>query len=65
MSDEKYVGPVAAAKNVLLTKAALDKKLDKTGGTISGSLIVDGLINAGNSIDVKGDIDAEGYIHSG
>ena len=65
MSDEKYVGPVAAAKNVLLTKAALDKKLDKTGGTITGSLKVDGLINAGNSIDVKGDIDAEGYIHSG
>lgn len=65
MSDEKYVGPVAAAKNVLLTKAALDKKLDKTGGTITGSLKVDGLINAGNSIDVKSDIDAEGHIYSG
>ncbi len=46
-------------------KAAMDEKLDKTGGTITGSLKVDGLINAGNSIDVKGDIDAEGYIHSG
>lgn len=46
-------------------KAALDEKLDKSGGTITGSLKVDGLINAGNSIDVKSDIDAEGYIHSG
>ena len=46
-------------------KAAMDGKLDKTGGTITGSLKVDGLINAGNSIDVKSDIDAEGYIHSG
>ena len=65
MSDEKYVGAIAAAKNVLLTKAALDKKLDNTGGTITGSLKVDGLINAGNSLDVKSDIDAGGYIHSG
>lgn len=53
MSDEKYVGAIAAAKNAALTKAALDKKLDKTGGTITGSL------------DVKSSIDADGYIHSG
>ena len=46
-------------------KAAMDEKLDKTGGTVTGSLKVDGIINAGNSIDVKGYIDAEGYIHSG
>lgn len=53
MSDEKYVGAIAAAKNAALTKAALEKKLDKTGGTITGSL------------DVKSSIDADGYIHSG
>ena len=53
MSDEKCVGSIAAAKNAALTKAALDKKLDKTGGTITGSL------------DVKSSIDADGYIHSG
>lgn len=46
-------------------KAAMDGKLDKSGGTITGSLKVNGLINADNSIDVKSDIDAEGYIHSG
>lgn len=65
MSDEKYVGAIAAAKNAALTKAALEKKLDKTGGTITGSLKVDGLINAGNSLEVKSDIDAEGHIYSG
>ncbi len=65
MSDEKYVGAIAAAKNVALVKAALDKKLDKSGGTITGSLKVDGIINAGMSLDVKSSIDAEGYIHSG
>ena len=63
MSDEKYVGAIAAAKNAALTKAALEKKLDKTGGTITGSLKVDGLINAGNSLEVKSDIDAEGHIY--
>lgn len=65
MSDEKYVGAIAAAKIVTLIKAALGKKLDKTGGTITGSLKVDGLINAGNSLEVKSDIDAEGHIYSG
>jgi hypothetical protein len=30
MSDEKYVGAIAAAKNAALAKAALDKKADKT-----------------------------------
>lgn len=65
MSDEKYVGAIAAAKNAALTKAALEKKLDKTGDTITGSLKVDGLINAGNSLEVKSDIDAEGHIYSG
>lgn len=65
MSDKKYVGPIAAAKIVALVKAALGKKLDKSGGTITGSLKVGGLINAGNSLEVKSYIDAEGFIHSG
>ncbi len=64
MSDEKYVGAVAAAKNAALTKAALEKKLDKTGGTITGSLKVDGIISAGMSLDLKSGIDAGGCIHS-
>lgn len=64
MSDEKYVGAVAAAKNAALAKAALEKKLDKTGGTITGSLKVDGIISAGMSLDLKSGIDAGGCIHS-
>ena len=64
MSDEKYVGAIAAAKNAALTKAVLDKKLDKTGGTITGSLKVDGIISAGMSLDLKSGIDAGGCIHS-
>lgn len=50
MSDEKYVGAIAAAKNAALTKAALDKKLDKTGGTVTGSLTV---IGAGLSVEAS------------
>ena len=42
----------------------LDKKLDKTGGTITGSLKVDGIISAGMSLDLKSGIDAGGCIHS-
>ena len=61
----KLMQLVKTALNGKADKTALDEKLDKTGGTITGSLKVDGLINASNSIDVKGDIDAEGYIHSG
>ena len=54
MSDEvKYTGPTTLAENTALVKAELGKKLDKTGGTITGSL------------DVKSSIDADGYIHSG
>ena len=60
MSDEKYVGPVAAAKNVLLTKAALGKKLDKTGGTMTGDLTVNGACIKAKSLDnVGGDIKAD------
>lgn len=64
MSDEKYIGAIAAAKNAALTKAALEKKLDKTGGTITGSLKVDGIMSVGMSLDLKSGIDAGGCIHS-
>lgn len=50
MSDKKYVGAIAAAKNAALTKAALDKKLDKTGGTITGNLEINGDMHAGGAV---------------
>ena len=50
MSDEKYVGAIAAAKNAALTKAALEKKLDKSGGTITGSLEINGDMHAGGAV---------------
>ncbi len=58
MSDEKYVGAIAAAKNVALTKAALDKKLDKSGGTIAGTLEVT------SSLTTHSSIEAGNYIKS-
>lgn len=50
MSDEKYVGPIAAAKNAALVKANLNKKLDKTGGTVTGSLEINGDMHAGGAV---------------
>lgn len=50
MSDEKYVGAIAAAKNAALAKAALEKKLDKAGGTITGSLEINGDMHAGGAV---------------
>lgn len=59
MADKSpYAGPIAAAKNVALVKAALDKKLDKSGGTITGMLEVT------NSLTAHGSIEAENYIKS-
>ena len=50
MSDEKYVGPIAAAKIAALVKANLNKKLDKTGGTVTGSLEINGDMHAGGAV---------------
>lgn len=50
MSDKKYVGAIAAAKIVTLIKAALGKKLDKSGGTITGSLEINGDVHAGRAV---------------
>lgn len=51
MGDKsKYVGPVTAAKIVALIKAALGKKLDKSGGTVTGSLKINGDMHAGGAV---------------
>lgn len=50
MSDEKYVGEIAAAKNAALIKAALEKKLDKSGGTVTGSLEINDGVHAGGAV---------------
>lgn len=50
MSDKKYGGPIAAAKIVTLIKAALGKKLDKSGGTVTGSLEINGDVHAGGAV---------------
>ena len=50
MSDEKYVGPIAAAKIVALIKAETIKKYDKTGGKINGSAEITGDVHAGGAV---------------
>ena len=50
MSDEKYVGPIAAAKIVALIKAETAKKYDKTGGKINGSAEITGDVHAGGAV---------------
>lgn len=50
MSDEKYVGPIAAAKIVALIKAETVKKYDKTGGKINGSAEITGDVHAGGAV---------------
>ena len=50
MSDKKYVGAIAAAKIVALIKAALGKKLDKSGGTVTGNLKINGDVHAGGAV---------------
>lgn len=54
--DNKAVGPLATAKLVALIKAALDGKLDKTGGTIFGDLKVKTNAEGTGNIDVEGEI---------
>ena len=50
MSDEKYVGSIAAAKIVALIKAETVKKYDKTGGKINGSAEITGDVHAGGAV---------------
>lgn len=50
MSDEKYVGAIAAAKIVALIKAVTAKKYDKAGGKIDGSAEITGDVHAGGAV---------------
>lgn len=50
MSDEKYVGAIAAAKNTALVKAALDKKAGKDVATAEA----DGLMSATDKVKLDG-----------
>ena len=59
MSDWKYVGPTAAAKLVALVKAALSGKLDKSGGTITGNLKVNGDFEPVKGLTTSGGINAQ------
>lgn len=47
---DKYVNPLSAAKLVVLVKSALSDKLDKTGGTITGDLGVNGDVHSNGAI---------------
>ena len=50
MSNEKYVGPIAAAKLAALVKAALDKKAGKDVATAKA----DGLMSAADKAKLDG-----------
>lgn len=50
MSDEKYVGAIAAANIVALIKAVTAKKYDKAGGKIDGSAEITGDVHAGGAV---------------
>ena len=66
MSDEKYVGAIAVAKNAALTKAALEKKLDKTGGILTGDLTISGAwLNVKSTDTGDGNISVDGSLVAG
>lgn len=63
MNDQStYTGPTAAAKLAALVKAALDGKLDVTGGTIFGDLKVRKNAEGTGNVDVEGEIRAKNSI---
>lgn len=63
MNDQStYTGPTAAAKLAALVKAALDGKLDVTGGTIFGDLKVRKNAEGTGNVDVEGEICAKNSI---
>ena len=60
MNDQStYTGPTAAAKLVALVKAALSGKLDKSGGTITGNLKVNGDFEPVKGLTTSGGINAQ------
>ena len=67
MSDEvKYTGPTTLAKNTVLVKAELGKKLDKTGGTLTGDLTISGAwLNVKSTDTGDGNISVDGSLVAG
>lgn len=67
MSDEvKYTGPTTLAKNTALVKAELGKKLDKTGGTLTGDLTISGAwLNVKSTDTGDGNISVDGSLVAG
>lgn len=60
MNDRStYTGPTAAAKLVVLVKAALSGKLGKAGGTITGNLKVNGDFEPVKGLTTSGGINAQ------
>lgn len=60
MNDQStYTGPTAAAKLVALVKAALSRKLDKSGGTITGNMKVNGDFEPVKGLTTSGGINAQ------
>lgn len=67
MSNEvKYTGPTTLAKNTALVKAELGKKLDKTGGTLTGDLTISGAwLNVKSTDTGDGNISVDGSLIAG
>lgn len=67
MSDEvKYTGPTTLAKITDLVKAELGKKLDKTGGTLTGDLTISGAwLNVKSTDTGDGNISVDGSLVAG
>ena len=60
MNDQStYAGPTAAAKLAALVKTALRMKLDKSGGTITGNLKVNGDFEPANGLTTNGGVYAQ------
>lgn len=60
MNDQStYAGPTAAAKLAALVKTALRMKLDKSGGTITGNLKVNGDFEPANGLKTNGGVYAQ------
>lgn len=60
MNDQStYTGPTAAVKLVALVKAALSGKLDKSGGTITGNLKVNGDFEPVKGLTTSGGVYAQ------
>lgn len=67
MSNEvKYTGSTTLAKNTALVKAELGKKLDKTGGTLTGDLTISGAwLNVKSTDTGDGNISVDGSLVAG